>query len=253
MLSSPAETPAHKKIARAAVPEWPARERLGYEKELLGFYLTGHPLDEYLSEIRALQLHTVADLAHLSQGAETRLAGLLVKTDVLVSKKDKKPWARYTFEDQSGATEVLVFPDTYAGLTRSLAAGEVVVIAGSVDLRDDKPKLRATQVLALEEARTSLYQTFVLDLSLGEWNSERLGKLQSLVAQHPGNTRLILRCMNAGGAAVDLEASESFKFEFNHSFHTGLRELTPAAFQVLASKQIPRQPNRKFFNARNGH
>jgi DNA polymerase-3 subunit alpha len=255
MLGDAPQPVSHKKeAARAALPEWPARERLNYEKELLGFYLTGHPLDEYLPEIRALQIHTVADLASLSQGAETRLAGLLVKSDVLVSKKDKKPWARYTFEDQSGATEILVFPDTYAGLSRSLAAGEVVVITGSVDLRDDKPKLRATQAVGLEEARASLYQAFVLDVPLQEWDSGRLGKLQSLVAQHPGNTRLILRCVNAVGATVDLEAAESFKFEFNQTFHASLHALAASpVYRVLASKQLPKAPKRKFFNARNGH
>jgi DNA polymerase-3 subunit alpha len=92
-----------------AVPDFSLRERLGYEKELLGFYITGHPLDEYATDLGAFQLHSIAQLKEIPGEVDTRLCGIISKFEVRLSQKDKTPWAKAVLEDLTGSMEFLVF------------------------------------------------------------------------------------------------------------------------------------------------
>ncbi len=101
--SSRASEPISKKSKSQAsantAPDFSLRERLAYEKELLGFYITGHPLDDYTADLAAFQIHTVAQVKDTEGELDTRVCGLVTKVDVRPTQKDKKPWARVTFED----------------------------------------------------------------------------------------------------------------------------------------------------------
>ncbi len=152
-----------------AVPEWSLRERLGYEKELLGFYITGHPLDEYAADLAAFQVHTVAQLKEIPGEVDSRICGIITKLEIRLSQKDKTPWAKAVLEDMTGSIEFLVFQPLYGELARPLAVGEIVVISGSLSRRDDQPALRAAQVLWLPEAHDQLLRELVLHLSLEDW------------------------------------------------------------------------------------
>ena len=68
------------------VPDFSLRERLGYEKELLGFYITGHPLDDYAADLAAFQIHTVAQLKEITEEIDTRLCGLVTKVEVRITQ-----------------------------------------------------------------------------------------------------------------------------------------------------------------------
>ena len=87
-----------------AVPDFSLRERLDYEKELLGFYITGHPLDDHRRRGGGVRASTPSrSCARSSEEIDTRLCGLVTKVEVRVTKEGKKPWARVTFEDLTGA------------------------------------------------------------------------------------------------------------------------------------------------------
>jgi hypothetical protein len=135
-LLGPMEPAAKKSNASAkanGVPDFPPRERLGYEKELLGFYITGHPLDDYVADLAAFQTHTVAQLREVTGEVDARLCGIITKLEVRLSQKDKTPWARVVLEDLTGSIEALIFQPLYGDLPRPLDVGEIVVISGSLD------------------------------------------------------------------------------------------------------------------------
>jgi DNA polymerase III subunit alpha len=241
------DKPVVKRRNGHAVPEWSQRDRLAHEKELLGFYVTGHPLDDYTAELNALQMTSVANVATLEADTDTRLAGLLVKVDVRVTQKDKRPWARMTLEDHTGIIEVLVFPDTYAALPQSFQAGDLVVITGQVDRREEQAKVRATQVQALEQARESLYRRLIVNVSLSRWSSSRWQELQDLLLHHPGNVRLHLRCALADERKIELEAGLAYGIGVNSELCRELKTfLGEDSYELVATKELPRSKPKKW-------
>lgn len=228
------------------IADWPLRERLGYEKELLGFYVTGHPLDEHRSEVTALAMHTVAQLREQEQEIDTRVCGLITKVEVRVTKETKKPWARVTFEDLTGAIEVLVFPDTYAALPQALAVGDVMVINGQIDRRDDAPKIRSTQLLTLGEACDQLLTALVLRLPLDAWlDPERWAHLRELVMDAPGPVKLRLVCSRAAGEEIELAPADHYGVLWTADLRQKLETfLGGPAYELRAKTQLVR-PKRK--------
>ncbi len=245
-LLGPMEPVAKKSSAAAlAVPEWSPRERLAYEKELLGFYVTGHPLDEYRADLEAFQLHTVARLKETPGEIDTRLCGLITKVEVRLSQKDKTPWAKMTLEDLTGSLEVLVFQPLYGALSQPLAVGEVVAVSGSVDRRDDAPKLRASQVLWLPEAHDQLLRELVLHLPLEDWlDSARWTQLRELVMDAPGPVKLRLVCSRGNGderATIELAPADHYGVAWTADFRTRLETfLRGARYQLRATREIVR-------------
>lgn len=252
--------PVVKKISASnkatAIPEWSLRERLGYEKELLGFYITGHPLDEHRADLEAFQMHTVVQLKEIPEEIDTRVCGLITKVEIRTTQKDKKPWARVVLEDQTGSLEVLVFPDNYAALPRPLGVGEVIVVSGQLDRRDDQPKLRAAQVLWLPEAYEQLLRELVLHLPLEDWlDASRWTQLRELVMDAPGPVKLRLVCsrLNEGGerSSIELEPADHYGVIWTPEFKSRLEAfLQGARYELRATTQIARQ-KRKAWQQRN--
>jgi DNA polymerase-3 subunit alpha len=242
----PAAKKANASTSANTVPDFTLRERLGYEKELLGFYITGHPLDDYAADLAAFATHTVAQLKETPDEIDTRVCGLVTKVDIRTTQKDKKPWARVTFEDLTGSIEVLVFPDTYAALPRPLNVGEVVVISGSLDRRDDQPKLRAVQVLWLPEAHEQLLRELVLHLPLEEWrDGKRWAQLRELVMDFPGPLKLRFICTSILGGephSIEIAPADHYGVVWTPEFKTRLETfLGGARYELRATTQIARQ------------
>jgi DNA polymerase-3 subunit alpha len=249
-LLGPSEPVAKKSKAQAAasaVPDFSLRERLGYEKELLGFYITGHPLDDYAADLAAFQLHTIAQLKETPDEIETRICGLVTKVEIRATQKDKKPWARVTFEDLTGSIEVLVFPDTYTSLPRPLSTGDVLVISGGLSRRDDQPAFRAAQVLWLPEAHEQLLRELALHLPLEDWaDPAKWEALRELVMDAPGPIKLRLVCskVNGGGQRhrIELAPADHYGVVWTPDFKTRLESaLGGARYELRATTQIARQ------------
>ncbi len=248
--------PAAKKANGAAratsLPDWPMRERLNYEKELLGFYITGHPLDEHRAEVEAFQTHTLAQLKEIPDEIDTRVCGLITKVEVRVTKESKKPWARVTLEDQTGAMEAMVFPDNYAALPRPLGVGDVVVISAQLDRRDEAPKLKVAQVLWLPEAHEQLLRELVLHLPVEEWlDPERWAQLRELVMDAPGPVKLRLVCskLNGGGerSRIELAPADHYGVAWTSEFKNRVENfLGGAKYELRADPRVARQKRKSW-------
>jgi DNA polymerase-3 subunit alpha len=236
----------------SAVSDFPLQERLGYEKELLGFYLSGHPLDDYAADVAAFRVHTVAELREQGDGLETRLCGLVTKVEVRTTKETKKPWARVTLEDLSGPIEVMVFPDTYTALPRPINVNDVVVISGSLDRRDDAPKLKAVQVLWLAEAYEQLLQQVILHLPLEDWlDPTRWAGLRELVMDAPGPVKLRLVCSRINGGPereqVELAPADHYGVTWTPEFRGRMEQfLAGSRYELRANPAIARAKRRSW-------
>src|SRR5216110_1220720 len=129
-----ASTRSRKRVAT----RWSDHEKLSYEKELLGFYVSGHPLDAYAEVFAAKNYRSIASLADLDDRAPFKIAGAITQLEKKFRRSDGKPYAIILLEDLTGAVEVFLWDDTYSRVADLLAPGLVVAFQATVDKRDDR-------------------------------------------------------------------------------------------------------------------
>jgi DNA polymerase-3 subunit alpha len=138
-----------------ATKSWTRSETLKAEREVLGFYFSGHPLEERAGLFSILSSCKTTELLERGQGAEVMLAGLIVSFGVSVVKSGKltgQKMARFKLEDLDGAVGVTVFPRAYEQFKERLVEDTVVIVRGKVEERADEAALMLDEVLSIEEA-----------------------------------------------------------------------------------------------------
>src|SRR5256884_338469 len=131
------------------VTRWGEHEKLSYEKELLGFYVSGHPLDAYVDLFAAKNYRPIASLAGLDDRAPFKVAGAIVQVEKKFTRREGKPFAVLWIEDLTDMLEVVVWNEVYLKVSDALAAGRVVEIKGTLDKRDDALRAAALEIRAL--------------------------------------------------------------------------------------------------------
>jgi len=205
----PVNTRRQATTGKAPAAEWSQSEMLAFEKELLGFYVSGHPLSQYAEILRRYELASTNHLNELQEGQATRLGGIISKLQSKLTKAGK-PMAIMTIEDLDGPVEVLVFPETYAKCSVHLKADTAVFVTGTVSLREDKPKLFAEHIIPLADVPKQFTKAVHIRLPVANTNEALLEKVQEILRAHKGNVPVMFCFMYPDGALVFLEAHEAF-------------------------------------------
>src|SRR6266571_251950 len=140
---------------RRVVTPWSDHEKLSYEKELLGFYVSGHPLDAYVDLFAAKNYQPINSLGDLDDRSQFRIGGAIVQVERKFTRKEGKPFAVIWIEDLSGTIEVVIWNDVYVKVSDALALGRVVEIQGAVDTRGDSVRATAQKVKVLGAEKTN--------------------------------------------------------------------------------------------------
>ncbi len=129
------------------IEEFPKNELLAAEKELLGFYLSEHPLTDIMRDLKDLVSHRISEItAEESVGKQVRVGGIISSLRILLTKKDAREMAFGKIEDLSGSIEVTIFPKTFEANKASLFKDNAVVVFGKVDYRDDQLSIVADKI-----------------------------------------------------------------------------------------------------------
>ena len=172
------------------VPEWTSRELLGYEKEALGFYITGHPLDRYGEEIKKFTSVTTATLGERPDKSEVKLCGIVASLSEKLTKRGDR-MAFFSLEDKTGSVEVMVFPDTFATAAPALKADEPILVTGTVEAGEESCKIKATEIVLIRDANAR--QTTKIHVTLtGNLVRTHLETLRELLGRYPGGCRTYL-------------------------------------------------------------
>jgi DNA polymerase-3 subunit alpha len=196
--------------AMTSLPEWPEHEMLAHEKELLGFYVTGHPLTPYAPILEKYALHNTIGLAQLQSRTLTRIGGLIAAVQNGVSKKSGKPYSMVTLEDLEGSVQLLCMNENYDKYRELLVPGNAILVIGEVNTGDDKPKIFPQEIMPLEDAPRRFTKQVHLRLHMAHVQPERLESVQQLVAAHPGKCPLFLCFVRPTGEAIFVETHERF-------------------------------------------
>ncbi len=184
----------HRTAPLPNVPDWTDKEKLGGEKEMLGFWVTGHPLDRYADKIAELATHDSTKLEGLAKNTEVRMCGVLTG---ITRKRNKegKPWATVSLEDRAGSVEGMVFATSYERLAQFVVEDQAVLVMALVLPEDNaQPKISVQDIVPLDNARVDMPSVISIRVWLGR-NGEldRAQALQQLFQRKPGSTAVRLR------------------------------------------------------------
>src|SRR3954471_15888970 len=191
-------------------PDWDEHVRLANEKEILGFFITGHPLDKYRDKLEDLHALTTAELAAMkcSTGKDESLstAGIITNLRVLKSKKGDF-YAQAALEDLSGSIEMLVFPDAYRKLQDKVKIEVPVLVRGGVRIEEGaNPKLTVTDIFSLEDVKVPLPRSLRIRIPLEKASESVVDELHLLFSQRKGEARVLFDVERTSDFMVVMEA-----------------------------------------------
>jgi DNA polymerase-3 subunit alpha len=192
------------------LPEWPQHQLLACEKELLGFYVTGHPLTPYAPLIEKYCLHKTSALAQLPHRSMTRLGGLIAAVQTGVSKKTNQPYAMVTLEDLEGSAQVLCMNESFGKYRDLLAPNTAILVVGEVTTGEDKPKIFAQEIMRLEEAPKRYTKQVHLRLNTAHVTPDQIDLIHEMVVGFSGNCPLFLCFKRPTGEIIFVETHERF-------------------------------------------
>ncbi|MBI4387202.1 MAG: DNA polymerase III subunit alpha [Elusimicrobia bacterium] len=199
--------------ATVAVEPLHEHDLLKAEREMLGFYFSGHPLLRHRERLQAVCTHTIESL-RADMNTTVRIAGLITQVKRMTTKKSGEPWARVALEDLTGEIALLVFPRAYAsGLGKRVHANTIVTASGRLSFRgeDGNPELIAEEIYSLDEALARWGKRLVLSFSTAALEESRLKTLRQVLEKHPGACPVELRLTTPSQsvATVETEATVS--------------------------------------------
>ena len=181
----------------ASYPEdtapWTEKEELVFEREALGFYLSRHPLERYVDELKRLTTATAADLVNCENGATVRIGGLLT---AVKSKRTRngKLMAFAVLEDLSGSVEVTLFEESFVKARDFIANDTPLILEGRLEVNDDRTKAKMVvgEVFGFEEALAKIISRVVISLTREQAIPSRLARLQDIMQLHLGDCPVVV-------------------------------------------------------------
>lgn len=247
------EEPVVARDAEEKLPEWPEHECLAAEKELLGFYVSGHPLTPYLPLIEKYALANTAQLPALQPRSITRIGGLISSVQQGISKKSNKPYAMLTLEDLEGTVQVLCMNENFDKYRELFVPKTAVLIVGEVNLNEDKPKIFPQEIMRLEDAPKRFTRQVHLRIPMSQATADLLVAARNMIAAHPGKCPLFLCLKRSSGEVVFIETNERFSVMPSLELQTSVDELFgESTYYAKVDPTVPDRMPRKW-EKRNGN
>jgi DNA polymerase III subunit alpha len=192
------------------VPDWDEHTRLTAEKEILGFFITGHPLEKYREKLVDLQALNTAEIAAMgrSTGKDETIttAGIISNVRVLKSKRGEF-YAQATLEDMSGSVDLIVFPEAYKRIGEKVKLEVPVLVKAGVRIEEGaNPKITASEIMPLEEAKVPLPRAIRIRIPLETSAETTVDNLHTLFVERKGEAKVLFDVERQGDFMVVMEA-----------------------------------------------
>jgi len=222
------EAADHANDALPNVPDWDEQIRLAAEKEVLGFFITGHPLEKYKDKLTDLHALSTEDIGAMkkSTGKDENIttAGLISGLRVAKSRRGEL-WAQAALEDMHGKVELLVFPEAYRKLAEKVKLEIPVLIRGGVRIEEGaNPKVTANDIVPLDEARVPLPKALRIRIPLGNATDGTVDALHTLFNERKGEAKVLFDLERGGDFMVVMEA-EGYNVMPDRNFLSRVEEL----------------------------
>ena len=240
------------------VPPWDPRQSLSGEKEVLGFYLTSHPLAEHEQQLRTYCTHTTVEAVALAHRTEVLLGGMIAS---LVTKRTKNPrpgstatkYAMFDLEDAEGIMRSIVWPEDYARLEPLVQADAILVVRGAIDKRpgSDEANLIVNDLIPLDQLAERMTRGMLIKLDEARHTPKHVDQLYEILRGYPGNCALELVFQMDDGSKLYSECS-GMRVAVSSELRSRVDDLLGLGHVKLLAAPL-RQPQRNNGNGRNGY
>jgi len=197
---------------------WSEKENLTYERELLGIYMTGHPLTRYRRIIKDIQTASLTKAAAAKNEFDVRVAGMAASVTRRISKQSKEAWAVLVLDDGETSMEALVFSEAFKKYEGACVPDQPVLVCGTLSKRDEPAKIIAREVYPLLDAPRHFCAKIVVGVLADANTTRRLAALRSLAASHPGTTPLLICLIYPDKRRVLIQSGQTFLVDPSPSF-----------------------------------
>ena len=208
------------------VEEWTRYKTLGHEKEVLGFYLSGHPLDKYHDEVECLSTHLITELSNLADNAPVRNGGIITASKISYTKRDpSKSIAFLTLEDFSGSIEAILFADSFKKYRSLIDEDTMVFIRGKLSKREENnPKIIIEEIIPIEKARNTFTKKVLISLTAQGLKPAELESIDNVVHNAGGNCDLFIEVKTSANERLMLKSGK-YRINADDATISELREL----------------------------
>ncbi len=183
--------------------EWPEPQLLAFEKDMLGFYVSGHPLARYANQLKRFVSCSTANLHEHKDQDTIKIVGLIVKIKQTVTRAKKEKMAILKLEDLDGAVEILVFPRAFAKISSHIQVNSIVHIRGVLDLKEETPKIIAEDLFPFEQ----IYKLITaMNINLSGIRENIFESLKTLLEAHRGGVPVYLRLDYPAGRTAPVKS-----------------------------------------------
>ncbi|MDP2906231.1 MAG: DNA polymerase III subunit alpha [Candidatus Omnitrophota bacterium] len=199
------ETQASVEIPRVA--EWPEPQLLAFEKDMLGFYVSGHPLARYARQLKRFTTSSIGTLLQHKDEEEIKLVALIAKIKQTTTRAKQEKMAILKLEDLEGSVEALVFPRAYQKVSRYLLNSTVVMVKGNLNLKEDTPKILVNDLFPFDEAYKLIT---AISINLSGLRENVFESLKGLLSTFHGTTPVYLRLDSPQKNRTHIVVGENF-------------------------------------------
>jgi DNA polymerase-3 subunit alpha len=185
--------------ALPSVEEWPEHELLANEYAMLGFYVSGHPLERYRSRLEQLDVAPLGTLEGKGNGSDVLVAGIVVALRPMRSRKGQR-WAIVTLQDMTGMAEHLVFPESFARLESLLRVGSILLVKGRISVEEVGTRVIVSEAKSLEGEGGTGDVVLRLHVNAEALDEHSLSLLKELFTARPGGCRVCFVVTTADGS-----------------------------------------------------
>jgi DNA polymerase-3 subunit alpha len=212
-LFAVAMTAAVEEPALPSVAPWSKKESLAFEKEALGFYASGHPLEDYADAIKGLTRFDNGNIEEAAHGDQVALGGIIVDLATKTTKKGDR-FALFRLEDQYGAVKVVCWPEQFNRYKSLLQSDEIVLVRGRLELSDEGgagATIVVQEIHQLERARSSAARAIVIKMPERSVTAKGLAALGDLISKHQGSAAVLLQVETDDGMTIRLRPQQFFR------------------------------------------
>ncbi|MFD1719288.1 DNA polymerase III subunit alpha [Georgenia deserti] len=207
------------------LPEWDKKQKLAFERQMLGLYVSDHPLaglEHVLDRVADTQVASLLEDEVMPDGAGVHIAGLVTSLQRKMTKNGN-PWAIATVEDLTGSIEVLFFPQTYATVSTALAEDTIITVRGRLNRRDEVPTIYA-QEMTLPDVSDTENGPVSVTLPENRCTGPVVEQLRGILANHPGPAEVRLHLTKPGRATV-MRLSDQLRVQPTTALYGDLKAL----------------------------
>jgi DNA polymerase-3 subunit alpha len=198
-------TTEHSEQPLPKVPDWTAKEKLTGEKEMLGFYVTGHPLDQFRDKVGDLGTHDSLKLEGLSRGTDIAMCGVVTGVQ-RKRNKEGKPWAAFQLEDWLGQADCMLFATAFESLSAELVDDRPMFIRGTAMPEENGPaRINVKEMTPLEKAGVQLARLISIRVGLDQNGLDRAKELTALFERKPGEAQVRLKLEKPSDFSIMLD------------------------------------------------